>query len=240
MSNQKNAINKVFGIGLSHTGTRSLDKALNILGIKSIHWPLDRKTYRELSNGIYKLSILEKYQAVTDITTVPVYPQLDKTYPGSKFILTIRDKKSWLESMERVNRTEFRSSKLSILLTYWKRSLYEMQHYGRAAKVMRFAKFIKFMINSPHERKMIEFQRIAVFGAIAFNDNGKDRFSYLYDTHYKNVLDYFKGRPNDLLVIDVCKGGGWELLCTFLSKPIPDTLFPYVKAKINFSDENTS
>ncbi|MCZ6834530.1 MAG: hypothetical protein O7G85_02035, partial [Planctomycetota bacterium] len=33
--------NKVFGIGLSRTGTRSLNEALTILGIPSCHWPTD-------------------------------------------------------------------------------------------------------------------------------------------------------------------------------------------------------
>ena len=36
---------KVFGLGLSRTGTTSLGRALNILGIKTIHYPCDKKTY---------------------------------------------------------------------------------------------------------------------------------------------------------------------------------------------------
>lgn len=131
--------------------------------------------------------------------------------------------------MEEVNRKEYKASKLSIILTYWKRSLDEMKRYGKGAKFMRFAKFIKFLINAPRERKMIKFQRIAVFGALAFNDEG--RFLDVYDRHYKNVLDYFEGRPNDLLVMNICNGDGWELLCPFLSEPIPNMPFPYVKSK---------
>ena len=39
-----------------------------MLGIPAKHWPHDRETYHELANGVYRLSILEKYDAVTDVT----------------------------------------------------------------------------------------------------------------------------------------------------------------------------
>lgn len=92
---------KIFGLGLSRTGTSSLNVALNMLGISTIHFPIDRTTYREMITGTYKLSILEKYDGITDITTVPIYPQLDHHYPGSKFILTTRDLQTWLKSIEK-------------------------------------------------------------------------------------------------------------------------------------------
>ena len=81
--------NKVIAVGLGHTGTRSLNQALIMLGIPAKHWPHDRETYHELANGVYRLSILEKYDAVTDVTLAPFYAQLDQEYPGSKFILTV-------------------------------------------------------------------------------------------------------------------------------------------------------
>jgi hypothetical protein len=94
-------INKVFGIGLSRTGTTSLNTALCALGIKSIHFPNDVQTYHELMEARYNLTVLKTYQGITDTPVVPIYPQLDKIYPGSKFILTIRDKESWLNSVQR-------------------------------------------------------------------------------------------------------------------------------------------
>ena len=39
----KQQINKVFGIGLSRTGTSSLYEALTILGIDTIHYPTNYK-----------------------------------------------------------------------------------------------------------------------------------------------------------------------------------------------------
>ncbi|MCI0413759.1 hypothetical protein L0222_13280 [bacterium] len=90
---------KVFGIGLSKTGTASLGRALNLLRVKTIHCPSDNATLSELKSGNYKLSILNRFQGVVDTPVVPFYPQLDQEFPGSKFILTIREIDSWIESM---------------------------------------------------------------------------------------------------------------------------------------------
>src|SRR5262245_26324352 len=89
---------KVFGIGLSRTGTTSLSVALNTLGIRTIHYPCDERTFEELTRGNYKLSVLEEYQGVADTPVVPYYAQFDRLYPGSRFILTVREKVSWLRS----------------------------------------------------------------------------------------------------------------------------------------------
>ncbi len=91
---------KVFGLGLSKTGTSSLNEALNILGVRSIHYPHDEQTLAELKDGNYQLSLLEKYQGLTDLPAVPFYAQFDRAYPGSKFILTVRESTSWLHSCQ--------------------------------------------------------------------------------------------------------------------------------------------
>jgi len=55
---------KVFGIGMPKTATSRLHTALGILGMKSIHFPPDKKTVQELEAGNYKLSLLDKRDAV--------------------------------------------------------------------------------------------------------------------------------------------------------------------------------
>lgn len=91
---------KVFGLGLSKTGTSTLSEALDILGIRSIHYPHDDQTFDELKRGDYSLSVLRHYRSVTDTPVAPYYAQLDQTWPGSKFILTVREKNSWMRSAE--------------------------------------------------------------------------------------------------------------------------------------------
>jgi hypothetical protein len=180
---------KVFGLGLSKTGTSSLTEALNLLGIKTIHYPHDRRTHEQLRNGDYRLDILSDYQGVTDISVAPYFAQLDRVWPASKFILTLRDIDSWLGSAE----------------LHWRLLL---ETWDRDAQFQRFTEFIV----------------ASVYGTTAFN---RERFSYVYDAHVRNVLAYFQNRPGDLLVLDICGGQGWETLCPFLGVPVPRERFPH-------------
>jgi hypothetical protein len=186
---------KVFGLGLSKTGTSSLGDALNLLGIKTIHYPHGRNTLADLRSGNYKLSILEEYQGVVDIPVAPYYAQLDKIYPDSKFILTVRDKHSWLSSIE----------------THWR---------SRSTR----------MNKNPQYKEFTQFISACVYGSLRYN---KDRFLYVYDTHVRNVKDYFRSRPEDLLILDICGGDGWEKLCSFLGLPIPEARFPHANPWIS-------
>ncbi|MCB1322157.1 MAG: hypothetical protein KDK34_17995 [Leptospiraceae bacterium] len=89
---------KIFGLGLSRTGTRSLTSALQIMGYNMIHYPIDEVTYNQLAAADYNFELLKEYDGITDITVSPYYMHLDRLFPGSKFILTLRDKESWLVS----------------------------------------------------------------------------------------------------------------------------------------------
>lgn len=91
---------KIFGIGLSRTGTLSLTKALTILGYKTKHYPNDKTTQAQLRAGEYRLSLLNEFQALADIPVAPYYAQFDRLYPGSRFILTTRSTDAWLVSVE--------------------------------------------------------------------------------------------------------------------------------------------
>ncbi len=60
----------------------------------------------------------------------------------------------------------------------------------------------------------------------------EDIYIERYEKHNAGVLDYFKDRPDDLLVLKITEGEGWEKLCPFLNKEIPDIAFPNInKAK---------
>ncbi len=80
---------KIFGIGLSKTGTSTLNKALEILGFASIHYPMNLKQ-------------IEAHDAATDIPIAAAFERLDSLFPNSKFIYTIREREEWLESCRRL------------------------------------------------------------------------------------------------------------------------------------------
>lgn len=54
------------------------------------------------------------------------------------------------------------------------------------------------------------------------------------NSKYLKIKEYFKDRQNDLLVMNICDGQGWEVLCPFLGKEIPNVPFP----KLNVWEEN--
>lgn len=71
----------------------------------------------------------------------------------------------------------------------------------------------------------------ALYSSLGYDKQPTDSATLfsIYDQHEKRVLEYFSGR-DDLLVIDVCGGEGWERLCPFLNKPIPADPFPHDNA----------
>lgn len=90
---------KIFGIGLSKTGTTSLYAALDLLGYRSATFGHMRKLGMDSwLQGDFARDYFSDYDAVTDLPVGILYPQLDQRYPGSKFILTVRDVDSWLSS----------------------------------------------------------------------------------------------------------------------------------------------
>ncbi|MFO7710942.1 MAG: sulfotransferase [Candidatus Woesearchaeota archaeon] len=54
-------------------------------------------------------------------------------------------------------------------------------------------------------------------------DYDRKRFEEAYKKHHKEVYSYFKER---LLVMDVTKGDGWDVLCPFLGVDKPNIPFP--------------
>ena len=74
-------MSRFFGIGLSRTGTTSLTQAFKILGYVFYHYPSEQQLFN-LRDG----------QGACDIPVVRYYKKLDKMFPGTKFINTIREK----------------------------------------------------------------------------------------------------------------------------------------------------
>jgi len=175
---------KIFGIGLNKTGTYSLSRGLQILGFKSIHYRspkhqklIARVMLENIRNNRRPCYSMEYANAFTDFlapATSRIYPRLDRAYPGSKFILTVRDLDDWLLSREKhVN--------------------YNRDHPGYKGRWLTI---------------------------------DKEAWVKEWREHNAAVMEYFKNRHEDLLIIDICNGDGWEKLCPFLDVEMPDSPFP--------------
>ncbi|MEF8835065.1 MAG: sulfotransferase family protein [Candidatus Thermoplasmatota archaeon] len=62
-----------------------------------------------------------------------------------------------------------------------------------------------------------------IYGAIDYDE---EKFRKAYKDHRQEVLSYFSKREEDLLIMDITDGEGWEKLCPFLNEQIPDKDFP--------------
>lgn len=90
---------KIFGIGLSRTGTASLHNALTILGFNSVHFP---RIFMVGGNDlVFYPNEAHYYDAMVDTPVAVFYKKLDDIFCDSKFILTERDIPSWLRSCEK-------------------------------------------------------------------------------------------------------------------------------------------
>ena len=163
---------KIFGIGLTRTGTTSLTEALRILGYSAKHLPM---SYHDIEN----------YDASTDTAVAARFPILDIFYPNSKFILTTRDKYNWIDS---------------------------------AASLVRNHNDPLWLLES----------RAILYKTIVFDRN---KFLDAYDNYHDFVTNYFKNRPNDLLVLYLNDTNKWDKLCNFLNKSIPNVEYPYLNKR---------
>jgi len=91
----------ILGIGLGRTGTTSLASALTHLGYNCINSPKQISAVVQKNQRLSRpllSELVEIYNAFLDYPIWNIYQMLDKSYPGSKFIWTVRDLSSWLVS----------------------------------------------------------------------------------------------------------------------------------------------
>ena len=136
---------------------------------------------------------MDKIEAATDSVKQFSYKEFDKRFPGSKFILTTRNKDDWV-----------RSARIKI-------------------------KPMSSYVGKPdHDR--ISNLRIGFFGSKNFEEK---LWRNSLEKYEEEVLEYFNDRKNDFLIMNICAGDGWNKLCHFLERKIPNIPFPHLN-KTNY------
>jgi hypothetical protein len=188
---------KVFGIGLSKTGTTTLAHALDTLGYTSLSWKKDGKV----------LGWPEFYyaDAATDTPCCAQFESLYHTFEKSKFVYTIRDVESWERSIkEHFGRYfgvekpgDFR--KLHCQHSSWQeKSGWDFYSSLRAVQV----------------RECLYAQ----------HDTWRDAY-HAYDHRVRNFFE--DKPDDRFLKMNIPAGDGWGKLCTFLAMEVPDRSFPH-------------
>ena len=202
---------QVIGAGFGRTGTKSLQLALEQLGFgKCYHmemllrnpggiqyWNEADKTGNTDWNSLFK----DEYHSIVDFPGSIYYQQLANYYPEAKVVLTVRDPEKWYES---VRKTIFAFDpgiglKLKMLL---------MLPFSSTARNL-----FKVILHND-----------SVIWKKLFNGKFKDK-AYAIQRYQEHIEEVKRNIPaNRLLVYEVKEG--WEPLCQFLNKPVPDTPFP--------------
>jgi hypothetical protein len=175
---------KIVGIGLSRTGESSLTEALVMLGYR-VHFVLAHENVEEALKS-------PRFDAFTHTPLACCYKEIDRQYPDSKFILTTRERESWLQSCEKRWATYHTPPQFATAYNDVNRRLYGIEDFDR------------------------------------------DTFSKAYDKHLADILQHFAGREQQLLLLNICAGEGFEKLCPFLGKPVLAQPFPQKNSMAEF------
>jgi len=206
--NRVNAIGKTkyFCVGRNKTGTTSLKKAFEDLG-----YPVGRQLVAEkLADKHYFkgefdpiIKYCESAQVFQDVpfSWPETYKHLDKAYPGSKFLLTIRDDaEQWYNSITKFHAKVFGNGDIP------------------TSDDLRKANYV---------REGWMYDAVKLHGVPDDNMYHKETMINHYNYYNEGVRSYFKGREPDLLVINVSKKDGSQKFIYFLQVDSPYDAFPW-------------
>lgn len=93
---------KIFCIGFHKTGTTSLYAALTTLGYRVSGTIADDWSPERLAaeGAQFCIETMEDFDAAEDMPWPHFFRELDEAFPGSKFILTVREPESWFQSLD--------------------------------------------------------------------------------------------------------------------------------------------
>lgn len=201
---------KVFCVGRNKTGTTSLEAVLKSLGYRVGNqqegelliedWA--RRDFSSLIAYCRKSDAFQDSPFSRDFT----FQAMDQAFPGSKFILTMRDSdEQWYASLTRFHTMRLRERTGEDRLPT-ARDLQE-DPYIYPGYLWRVRQLVRGLEASgePYD---------------------KDSLIREYNDHNRRVKDYFRHRPNDLLVLNLADPNAMESLCRFLGKPFTGQIMP--------------
>ena len=211
---------KIIGAGFGRTGTKSLQLALETLGYgKCYHMeelfrnPEGVKHWADAYNEtlVNWNDLFKNYSSIEDFPGSMYYKELFNYYPEAKIILSVRDPESWYQST------------LNTIYAF---------DPGPAIKIKLLLK-MPFSSKARHLFKAIQLNDKSIWKKF-FEGKFKDKTYAIhkFNSHIEEVKQII---PKDQLLIFEARNG-WEPLCEFLNKPIPEIPYPSTNKSQNFHD----
>jgi hypothetical protein len=197
---------KIFCIGRNKTGTTSLEKAFKDLG----YTVADYAPAELLCDEFYferRFTEFVKFckgsQVFQDVPfSYPyLYVYLDQVFPGSKFILSVRDDaEQWYRSITRFHGKRFGTDGAPPTAEELKNATY---------RKLGFA-----------------YNTVKVHGTTDEDPYHKQTMIDHYNAHNRAIEVYFRYRPDDLLVVNLAKDEDYKRFIQFLGVSCTRTEFP--------------
>lgn len=197
---------KVFCVGRNKTGTTSLAAALRGLGLAvgdqfQAEWLAKDWATRDFRRLFRYCHTAQAFQDIP-FSWPFTYQALDQRFPGSKFILTVRNSADeWYGSLTRFLAAMFGHGRIPTL------------------EDLRTADYIR-------PGAAYEYNRM-LYDTPADDPYNKAALIASYEAHNRAVIEYFRHRPGDLLVLNVAEPEAYPKLCAFLGKPAVSGAFPW-------------
>ncbi|NMM48051.1 sulfotransferase [Marinigracilibium pacificum] len=197
---------KYFCIGRNKTGTTSLKKAFKDLGYVVGNQHNAEILIKDFEKGEYD-SLIKYCKTAQVFQDIPfsfsgIHEVLDKEFPNSKYILTIRDSADqWYNSLVKFHSKKFGDGKLPtyndlINSNYvWKGWIWECNQLN-----------YKSPKEDPYNEKILKEH---------------------YEKHNQMIIEYFKNRPNDLLIINLSDNNAYSKFIKFIKVKTDFDNFPW-------------
>ena len=198
---------KYFCVGRNKTGTTSMKKAFEELGfIVGDQIEAEIIAGKDVFSGRYsKLIDYCKTAEVFQDIPFSIYSTIehvDKAFPNSKFILTVRDgPDQWYQSL-----TEFHK-----------------KIYGNGGALPD----CKELAKEKYPGSGLKINVMKVHGTDKKDPYNKEIMCSHYNYHNRYVIDYLKNRPDDLLVINLSEQGAYQKFLKFVGVESSGTSFPW-------------
>lgn len=198
---------KIFCIGHNKTGTTSLQTVLNDFGF-AIGFQGESEIIMTDWIGRDFRRIIELCKTADAFQDVPfsldyTYQIMDHAFPGSKFILTVRNNADeWYDSLVRFYRKIIGVNRVPVAD--------DLRRYegGGVGWLWRFQQ--------------------SVYGATEDTLFDKNMYKTYYENHNARIVEYFKYRSNDLLVLNLSDPTAMTQLCKFLGVKYTGQVMPHL------------
>jgi hypothetical protein len=198
---------KVFCVGRNKTGTTSIEAALHSFGLR-----LGLQARGEMLKGDWAkrdftriVALCRTADAFQDVpfSNAHTFRAVDASFPGSKFILTVRDSpEQWFESLVRFHTRIVGKGRLP--------TADDLREFTYRYKGFLWEAFV--LTYGDDERLLYD----------------RDAYIANYLDHNRSVTEHFRHRPDDLLVLNVGDADAMQRLCSFLDVPYRGQAMPHL------------